>query len=186
MAGISEISSGRPIFDYLVNLGHFLAWRAGTNSRYSTGESSPIKARQPETYLHLGTACKNHHIYKDLNESSSARPGRSQQLEIPPSLNIKQPPAFPAPTACEDFAIRLFFCSLVDFSICEDFGTRLNFHIRHDFAIRNDFWIRSISNGRHLFCVHCVLYALLSAIILIIFRVFIRCLPRFRAKARIS
>ena len=25
------------------------------------------------------------HIYEDLNESSSARPGGSQQLEIPPS-----------------------------------------------------------------------------------------------------
>ncbi len=73
-----------------MDLSHFLAWRAGTSSRYSTGDSSPRKAGQPESYLHLGTACKIHHIYEDLNESSSARPGRSQQLEIPPSLNSKQ------------------------------------------------------------------------------------------------
>jgi hypothetical protein len=56
--------------------------------RYSTGESSPIKAGQPESYLHLGTAGEIHHIYEDLNESSSARPGGSQQLEIPPRLMI--------------------------------------------------------------------------------------------------
>ncbi len=29
------------------------------------------------------------HIYEDLNESSSASPGGSQQLEIPPSPNSK-------------------------------------------------------------------------------------------------
>ncbi len=34
------------------------------------------------------------HIYEDLNKSSSARPGGSQQLEIPPSPNSKQTPNF--------------------------------------------------------------------------------------------
>jgi len=65
------------------------------------GKGPPIKAAQPEPSPHLETACEIHHIYEDLNESSSARPGRSQQLEIPPSLNSKQaacfflvPPAF--------------------------------------------------------------------------------------------
>jgi hypothetical protein len=46
---------------------HFLAWRAGTNSQYSTGERSPIKAEQPEPSLLLGTAWEIHHIYEDLN-----------------------------------------------------------------------------------------------------------------------
>jgi hypothetical protein len=32
---------------------------------------------------------ENQHIYEDLNESSSARPGGSQQQEIQPSLNSK-------------------------------------------------------------------------------------------------
>ncbi len=36
----------------------------------------PIKAGQPEPSPHLETACKIHDIYEDLNESSSARPGR--------------------------------------------------------------------------------------------------------------
>jgi hypothetical protein len=59
------------------------------NSQYGTGERVPIKAGQPKPYLHLETTCGNHHIYEDLNKSSSARPGRSQQLEIPTSLNSK-------------------------------------------------------------------------------------------------
>jgi hypothetical protein len=50
-----------------MDLGHFLAWRAGTNSRYSTGESSPIKAGHQGIIPHLGTTCEIHHIYKDLN-----------------------------------------------------------------------------------------------------------------------
>jgi hypothetical protein len=50
-----------------------------------------------ETIPHLGTTCEIHHIYEDLNESSSARPGRSQQLEIPPSLNSKQATCFSCP-----------------------------------------------------------------------------------------
>jgi hypothetical protein len=45
----------------------------------------------------LGTTCEIHHIYEDLNESSSARPGGSQQLEIPPSLNSKQATCFSSP-----------------------------------------------------------------------------------------
>ncbi len=36
------------------------------------------------------------HIYEDLNESSSARPGGSQQLEVLPSTNSKRTPNFSA------------------------------------------------------------------------------------------
>ncbi len=36
------------------------------------------------------------HIYEDLNESSSARPGGSQKLEILPSPNSKWTPNFSA------------------------------------------------------------------------------------------
>jgi hypothetical protein len=35
------------------------------------------------------------YIYEDLNESSSARPGGSQQLEILPSPNSKRTQTFP-------------------------------------------------------------------------------------------
>jgi hypothetical protein len=61
------------------------------------GKEPPIKAGQPEPSPHLEIACEIHHIYEDLNESSSARPGRSQQLEILPSLNSKQADCFSSP-----------------------------------------------------------------------------------------
>jgi hypothetical protein len=35
----------------------FSAWRAGTTSRYSVGESPPIKAGRPVSTTHLATAC---------------------------------------------------------------------------------------------------------------------------------
>jgi hypothetical protein len=61
------------------------------------GKGPPIKAGRPEPSPHLETACKIHHIYEDLNESSSARPGRSQQLEIQPSLNSRRDACFSSP-----------------------------------------------------------------------------------------
>ncbi len=73
-----------------------ISWHGGRYNQYGTGESPPIKAGQLESYLHLGTVLDIHHIYEDLNESSSARPGGSQQLEIPPSLNSKQVACFSA------------------------------------------------------------------------------------------
>ncbi len=148
MTGISRIPSGSLIFGCRVDLSHFLAWRAGTNRRsVQYGRGPPIKAGQPEPSLHLGTTCEIHHIYKDLNESSSARPGRSQQLEIPPSLNSKQAALFSSPAGFSSDAgfssnagfspgagistpakiIRLFFSKHKDFSI------RLFFSKRKDF-----------------------------------------------------
>ncbi len=48
-----------------MDLGHFLAWRAGTSSRYSTGESPPIKAGHQEIIPHLETTCEIHHINEE-------------------------------------------------------------------------------------------------------------------------
>ncbi len=45
----------------------FLAWRAGTNTRYSMGEGPPIKAGQTEPSLHLETTCEIHHIIEEQN-----------------------------------------------------------------------------------------------------------------------
>ena len=50
-----------------MDLGHFWAWWAGTNSRYSTGESPPIKAGHWVTIPHLETICEIHHINKEEN-----------------------------------------------------------------------------------------------------------------------
>jgi hypothetical protein len=108
-----------------------------TSSRYSMGEGPPIKAGQPEPSLHLEIACGNHHIYEDLNESSLARPGRSQQLEIPLSLNSKRAACFSSPAgfssstgfftrrgdfkARKDSIVRLIFCKCKDFTNPPDF-----------------------------------------------------------------
>jgi hypothetical protein len=70
---------------------------ADTISRYSTGETPPIKAERPEPSDHLRSTClRINTIYEDLNESSSARLGGSQQLEILPSPNSKRAPNFSA------------------------------------------------------------------------------------------
>ena len=52
------------------------------------------------------------HIYEDLNESSSARPGGSQQLEISPCLNSKRAASF--------FQSRWFFTRRGDFNARQD------------------------------------------------------------------
>ena len=74
-----------------------LTGRAGTTSRYSTGETPPIKAERPEPSDHLRSTClRINTIYEDLNESSSAKLGGSQQLEILPSPSSKRAPDFSA------------------------------------------------------------------------------------------
>ncbi len=63
-----------------------LTSRVGTTGRYSTGETLPIKAGRPEPWDHLRSTCTRvNTIYEELNVSSSARLGGSQQLEILPS-----------------------------------------------------------------------------------------------------
>jgi hypothetical protein len=64
---ISGIPGRSQTFGFRMEWGHFLAWRAGTNSRYSTGESPPIKAEWQELPPHLETSCKIHHINKEEN-----------------------------------------------------------------------------------------------------------------------
>jgi hypothetical protein len=72
-----------------------LTSRAGTTGRYSTGETPPIKAERPSDHLR-STCTRGNTIYEDLNESSSARLGGSQQLEILPSQNSKKAQNFSA------------------------------------------------------------------------------------------
>ncbi len=97
-------------FDFLI---HFTC-RAGTSSRYSTGEIPPNKAGEPGLCMRL-----RQHIYEDLNESSSASPEGSQQLEIPPSPNSKR--------AANFFQIRWFFTRRGHFNTRQDSIVRLYF-----------------------------------------------------------
>jgi hypothetical protein len=54
------------------------------------GRDSAHKSRAAWAEFSLGVCMRERqHIYEDLNESSSASPGGSQHLEIPPSPNSK-------------------------------------------------------------------------------------------------
>ena len=72
------------------------------------GRDSAHKSRAAWAVFSLGVCMRERqHIYEDLNESSSASPGGSQQLEIPPNPNSKR--------AANFFQIRLFFCKAPTF-----------------------------------------------------------------------
>jgi hypothetical protein len=66
----------------------------GLSGRYNQpvqyGRERANKISVQAVHLSLGDCMReSQYIYEDLNESSSVRPGGSQQLEIPPSLNSK-------------------------------------------------------------------------------------------------
>jgi hypothetical protein len=67
LSEISGIPGRSQTFGCRVDLGHFLTWRAGTDSRYCTGESPPIKAGHQETIPHLETTCEINHINEEEN-----------------------------------------------------------------------------------------------------------------------
>jgi hypothetical protein len=78
------------------------------------GRESAHKSRAACAVFSLGVCMRDRqHIYEDLNESSSASPGGSQQLEIPPSLNSKR--------AAKFFQIRWFFTRRGDFNARQHF-----------------------------------------------------------------
>jgi hypothetical protein len=59
------------------------------------GRDAAQKSRAAWAVRSLGVyMSERQHIFEDLNESSSARPGGSQQLGIPPSPNSKRTPNF--------------------------------------------------------------------------------------------
>jgi hypothetical protein len=77
------------------------------------GRESAYKCRVAWAVFSLGVCMRERQqIYEDLNESSSASPGGSQQLEIPPSLNSKRAASF--------FQFRWFFTRRRDFNAHQD------------------------------------------------------------------
>ncbi len=73
----------------------------------------------------------NQHIYEDLNESSSARPGGSQLLEILPSPNSKRVPNFSA----QIFTRHRNLPRRGDFNVRHSSIVRLNFYQAHKICI---------------------------------------------------
>ncbi len=89
----------------------------GMSGRYKQpvqyGRDSAHKSEAAWAVFSLGVCMRERqHIYEDLNESSSASPGGSQQLEIPPSLNSKRATNF--------FQIRWYFTRRGDFNARQD------------------------------------------------------------------
>jgi hypothetical protein len=121
-----------------------LTSRAGTTGWYSIGETPPIKAERPEPSDHLRSTCKRGNtIYEDLNESSSARLGGSQQLEILTSPNSKRAQNFSAwiLIGAEILEARQF-CWRRDFTRRGDFNVRLSSIVycqAHGFCIPQKF-----------------------------------------------
>jgi hypothetical protein len=71
------------------------------NQPVQYGRDAAHKSRAAWAVISLGVyMSERQQIYEDLNESSSARPGGSQQLEIPPSSNSKR----------ADKLFHLYFC----------------------------------------------------------------------------
>ncbi len=73
----------------------------GMSGRYNQpvqyGRDAAHKSRAAWAIRLLGVyMSERQHIYQDLNETSSARPGGSQQLEVLPSPNSKRTPNFSA------------------------------------------------------------------------------------------
>ncbi len=78
-----------------------------------SGRESAHKSRAAWAVFSLGVCMRERqHIYEDLNESSSASPGGSQQLKILPSPNNKR--------AANFFQIRWFFTRRGDFNARQD------------------------------------------------------------------
>jgi hypothetical protein len=83
----------------LADIGQQFSVNFGMSGRYKQpvqyGRESAHKSRAARAVFSLGVCMRERqHIYEDLNESSSASPGGSQQLEIPPSPNSKRPLTF--------------------------------------------------------------------------------------------
>ncbi len=82
-----KIYAAANYFDFCVYFG--MSGRYKQPEQY--GRDSAPESRAAWAVFSLGVYMRERqHIYEDLNESSSASPGGSQQLEIPPSPNSKR------------------------------------------------------------------------------------------------
>ncbi len=118
-------------------------WQARTNSRYSAGGESAHKSWALENHSSLRDYMyKIQNISKEENvlrrrTCSSAGPERSQQLQIPPSLNSKAILQWVRLL----FLLRQHFCRCLYFSRRRVFSIRLIFWMCQIFSIPLIFWI---------------------------------------------
>ncbi len=119
---ISEILGGRQRFGMRQRFDHFECGGPVQTGRYSTGESSPIKAGHRELLPHLESICTRFNISARRRTRPSAGPEKSQLLQILPSLTVRQ-----------------FFSGPAYFSCCANIGRRLVFPGRQCFCSRQYF-----------------------------------------------
>jgi hypothetical protein len=131
---------------------YILACRAGTTSRYSTGEPPPIKAGRLELYLHLGstlqrgntsTRIRTRALQPVQEEVSSWRFSRAQTVSRPPtfSTDISLGAEISMPAKILYFCQTPIFCkSANNLCICHYFGRRQHFVIRQHFHETPIFW----------------------------------------------
>jgi hypothetical protein len=118
---------------------HFECGRLVQTSRYSTGESPPIKAGHRELLPHLESTCMRFNSSARRRTRPSAVPDRSQQLQILPSLTVRQ-----------FFSISAYFSSYPNIGGRLVFSRRQCFCRPQYFCIRQGFWMRQcfcISQG---------------------------------------
>ncbi len=105
---------------------YILACRAGTTSRYSTGETPPIKAEWPELCLHLGSSCLRGNTSTRIwtralqpvqEEVSSWRFRRAQIVSGPPTFSADIFARRGDFNARQDSIVRLYFCQTPTFCI---------------------------------------------------------------------
>ncbi len=134
----------------------FWTWRAGTNSRYSTGGESAHKSWALENHSLLGDYMYEiQHISKEENVLIS-EPERSQQLQILSSLNSKAVLQrvrllFLRP---QQFWGHLIFWICQVFTICRVFTRSQFFTIRRVFTRRQVFSIRRVFARRRVLPSH--------------------------------
>jgi hypothetical protein len=90
LTNISEILGGRQRFGMRQRFDHFECGGLVQTGRYSTGESPPMKAGHRELLPHLESTCRRINISAKRRTRPSAGPERSQQLQILPSLIVRQ------------------------------------------------------------------------------------------------
>ena len=129
---ISEISGRRQRFGLRQRFDHFEVKWAGRNSRYSTGESPPIKAGRRELNPHLESTCTRFNTSARRRTCSSAGSERSQQLQILPSLNSQAI----LQRVQLLFLLRQHFCKRQYFSKRQVFTIPLIFWMRQVLSIR--------------------------------------------------
>ncbi len=129
------------------------------------GRECANKSSVQAVHLSLGVCMRERqHIYEDLNDSSSASPGGSQQLEIPLSPNSKRASNFFQIhwyftrrgdfNARQDSIVRLYFCQTPTFCISANILEGANIlYIRQYFGRRQNFVNPPIFWKAPIFCI---------------------------------